>query len=45
MFNVGFLLVVLGCGISSYLLGRRTGIMASVGYLIEEGIINVDDVT
>jgi hypothetical protein len=45
MFNVVFLLVVIGCGISSYWLGRRTGIMASVGYLIDEGIISVDDVT
>jgi hypothetical protein len=44
MFNLTFLLVVIGCGLSSYWLGRKTGIMATVGYLIEEQIIEVDDI-
>jgi hypothetical protein len=44
MFDILFVLVVVGCGVSSYALGRKTGIMATVGYLIEEEIIEVDDV-
>ena len=43
MFEILFVLVVIGCGISSYALGRKTGIVAPVGYLIEEQIIEVDD--
>ena len=43
MFEILFVLVVIGCGISSYALGRKTGIVATVGYLIEEQIIEVDD--
>ena len=45
MFEVLFVLVVIGCGFSSYAVGRKTGIVATVGYLIEEQIIEVDDVT
>lgn len=45
MFEFLFVLVVVGCGITSYALGRKTGIVATVGYLIEEEIIEVDDVT
>ena len=45
MFEFLFVLVVVGCGITSYGLGRKTGIVATVGYLIEEQIIEVDDVT
>tara|TARA_B100001146_G_C16096920_1_gene397625 strand:- start:427 stop:564 length:138 start_codon:yes stop_codon:yes gene_type:complete len=44
MFEVLFLLVIIGCGVSSYALGRKTGIVATVGYLIDEEIIEVDDV-
>ena len=45
MFEFLFVLVVVGCGITSYALGRKTGVVATVGYLIEEQIIEVDDVT
>ena len=44
MFEILFILVVLGCGISSYALGRKTGIVATIGYLIEQQIIEKDDV-
>ena len=44
MFEVLFVFVVIGCGLSSYALGRKTGIVATVGYLIEEQIIEVEDV-
>lgn len=44
MFNLVFLLIVIGCGFSSYMLGRKAGIMATVGYLIDEQIIEVDDI-
>lgn len=44
MFEVLFLLVIIGCGISSYALGRKTGIVSTVSYLIDEEIIEVDDV-
>ena len=43
MFEVLFLLVIIGCGVSSYALGRKTGIKVTVGYLIDEQIIEVDD--
>jgi len=43
MFEVLFAMVVIGCGVSSYALGRKTGIQATVGYLIDEQIIEVDD--
>jgi len=45
MFDVLFILIVIGCGISSYALGRKMGIVSTVGYLIEENIIELDDVT
>ena len=45
MFEFLFVLVVVGCGITSYAFGRNTGIVATVGQLIEEEIIEVDDVT
>lgn len=45
VFDVLFMLIVVGCGISSYALGRKMGIVSTVGYLIEEDIIDLDDVT
>ena len=45
MFEVLFVLVVIGACISGYGLGRKTGIMATVSYLIEAEIIEVDEVT
>jgi hypothetical protein len=45
MFEVLFALVVIGCGVSSYALGRKVGIAATVGYLIDQQIIEVDEVT
>ncbi len=44
MFEVLFLLIIIGAGVSSYALGRKTGIVSTVSYLIDEQIIEVDDV-
>ena len=43
MFEVLFLLVLIGCGVSSYALGRKSGIVATVGYLIDEEILGIND--
>ena len=45
VFDVLFILIVVGCGLTSYALGRKRGIIATVGYLIDEDIIDLDDVT
>jgi hypothetical protein len=42
MFDVLFILIVIGCGVTSYALGRKMGIVSTVGYLIETNIIEVD---
>ena len=44
MFDVAFIVIVLGCGVSSFLLGRKAGIVSTVGYLIEEKILELDDI-
>ena len=43
MFEVLFIMVVAGAVVSSFALGRKTGILATVGYLIDAQIIEVDD--
>lgn len=36
------LVSVCGCGISCYYLGHRVGIESAVGYLADEGIIDLE---
>ncbi len=38
-----FLFCVAGCGITSYHLGRIVGIEQSVDFLVDEGVLDLDD--
>ena len=38
-----FVFCLIGCGYSSYTLGKREGITATVEELIKQGILEVDD--
>jgi len=40
---VVFIFCLIGCGIHSWRLGRRDGINGTVEYLIDKGILEVDD--
>jgi hypothetical protein len=38
-----FIFCLLGCGLQSYVLGKRVGIEGAVQYFIDEGVIEVED--
>ena len=38
-----FLFCVLGCGLSSYHLGRLVGIRQSIDFLVDEGVLDAED--
>ena len=38
-----FAVCMAGCGLSSFYLGRREGIESTVQYLIDQGVIDIDD--
>lgn len=38
-----FTLCLMGCGIHAWYLGRKVGIQHTVDYLIDNGIIDVED--
>ena len=38
-----FIFCLIGCGITSWQLGKTHGIADAVEYLIDEGIVEVDD--
>ena len=38
-----FAFCMVGCAGQSFFLGRRTGIEATVQYLIDQGVLEVDD--
>jgi len=37
-----FIFCVVGCGLSSYFLGRQLGVSSCIDYLIEAGLIDID---
>ena len=38
-----FLFCVIGCGLSSYHLGRLVGIRQSIDFLVDEGVLDAED--
>jgi hypothetical protein len=38
-----FLFCVVGCGLSSYHLGRLVGIRQSIDFLVDEGVLDAED--
>lgn len=38
-----FVFCLIGCGISSYFIGKQAGIEGAVQYFIDAGVLEVDD--
>lgn len=38
-----FTFCLIGCGLTSFFIGRQDGIEATVEYLIEKGVLEVED--
>lgn len=38
-----FVFTLLGCGISSFLIGRKEGIRNTIDHLVEVGLLELDD--